>query len=61
MFLPIDVVVDGEVVRVVIIVGLVCPDLAVPSSHHQVAVLQEHLTHTVLRTRRDQQTHLEAG
>lgn len=55
MFLPVDVVVDGEVVRVVVVVGLLCPDLAVPGSHHQVAILQEHLTHAILRTQqRDQ-------
>lgn len=50
MFPPIDVVVDGEVVRVVVVIGLLRPDLAVAGSHHQVAVLQEHLTNAILRT-----------
>lgn len=56
MFLPIDVVVHGEVVRVVVVVSLLRPDLAVAGSHHQVAVLQEHLTNAILRTQRDRPT-----
>lgn len=49
--LPVDVVVDGHVVGVVIVVRLECLDLTVAGSHHHVAVVQEHLTYAVLDTR----------
>lgn len=48
--LPFDVVVDGDVMAVVVVVRLLRLDPAVASFHHHVAVLQDHLAHSVLPT-----------
>lgn len=48
VILPIDVVVDRNVVAVVIVVRLLRPNLTVASSHHHVTIMQQHLTHSFL-------------
>lgn len=45
---PIDVVIDWDIVAVVIVVRLPCLNLTVSSSNHNVAIIQKHLTHSVL-------------
>lgn len=57
VILPVDVVVDGDVVAVVIVVRLQRLNLTVSSSHHHVALVQKHLTHSLLHTH----THTATG
>lgn len=47
---PVDVVVDGNVVAVVIVVRLLCLNLTVTSSNHNVTFMQKYLTCPVLHT-----------
>lgn len=50
ILLPVEVVVDSDVVAVVIVVRLLRFNLTVAGSHNDVALVQKHLTHSVLHT-----------
>jgi len=48
--LPVDVVVESNVMAVVIVVRLLRLNLTVASSHYNMAFMQKHLEHSVLHT-----------
>lgn len=50
VLLPVDVIVESDVVAAVIVVRLLRLYLTVSSSHHDVALVQKHLTHSLLYT-----------